>query len=173
MRHDFDQHHLFYEGGERINTAVYVIRLTVVAMAIGILLPLVSSGSAKAVIRLCGGILLTVIALTPLTGLSMPDISDWISPEITEGESVAAMGSDAAQTARDEVIIRQLSAYILDKAATLGLEVTAELKLDHRGIPESVQIQGEIPDALRSRLSAILEQELGIPKEKQEWILHN
>ena len=156
-----------------MNTAAYVIRLSVVAVAMGILLSMMPSGTSRTVLRLSGSILLTVIALSPLTELDLSELSGLRFSEMTDGETLAAMGMDAANDERNAVILDKTTAYILDKAAALGVEITAQVELDGEGIPESVQLQGNVPELIRRRLSYVLEQELGIPKEKQEWILRN
>lgn len=156
-----------------MNTAAYVIRLSVVAVAMGILLSMMPSGTSRTVLRLSGSILLTVIALSPLTELDLSELSGLRFSEMTDGETLAAMGMDAANDERNAVILDKTTAYILDKAAALGVEITAQVELDGEGIPESVRLQGNVPELIRRRLSYVLEQELGIPKEKQEWILRN
>ncbi|MBR5125833.1 MAG: hypothetical protein IKU68_03770 [Oscillospiraceae bacterium] len=156
-----------------MNTAAYVIRLSVVAVAMGILLSMMPSGTSRTVLRLSGSILLTVIALSPLTELDLSELSGLRFSEMTDGETLAAMGMDAANDERNAVILDKTTAYILDKAAALGVEITAQVELDGEGIPESVWLQGNVPELIRRRLSYVLEQELGIPKEKQEWILRN
>ena len=53
-----------------------------------------------------------------------------------------------------------------DKAGQLGADVRAEVTADDRGVPERVTLRGAYCEAL----SAWLAEELGVAKEKQEWI---
>ena len=57
----------------------------------------------------------------------------------------------------------------MDKAANLGAELTAVVKLDDKGMPVSVALSGEISPGNRAALSRIIEQDLGLGEEAQIW----
>ena len=67
------------------------------------------------------------------------------------------------------LIESQTAAYISDKANALGLEVTvrveAEAGADGIPVPAAADIQG----ARSEELASYMEQELGIPRERQSW----
>jgi hypothetical protein len=62
-------------------------------------------------------------------------------------------------------------AYILDKAAELALSVEVEVTLsnDEIPLPVSVRVSGKASNYAKSRLQAIITQDLGINKEHQVW----
>lgn len=151
------------------DAAAYVIRLSALSMMVGLLLPMVSEGTPKLLLRLVGSILLTVTALSPLTDLRFPELSEWDVSCALQGEAAAAAGEALAQESRNTIIQQRTAAYILDKAAALGAQITPEVELDSHGLPRSVMIRGDLTGQQRQRLSGIMEEDLGIPKEKQTW----
>ena len=70
------------------------------------------------------------------------------------------------------LIKQKTQAYILDKAHSFGCNPDVEVTLGDgpSPVPESVRITGEVPFSVRKDLEKLLEQELGISKENQQWI---
>lgn len=147
----------------------YVIALTAAALICGILLSLVPDGSLRKLLQLVCGVFLTVTALTPLTRLTWPDISGFLAPYNSQGESIAAMGQSMGQKERLGRIRDALEAYILDKAAALNCPVTLELSLDDTGVPLCVRLEGEYTLFQKQQLMTIITNDLGIPGEDQQW----
>ena len=72
------------------------------------------------------------------------------------------------------VIEEECGAYILNKAHQLQIPlkaaaVTAQWNLEGLWVPYRAVLTGDGTDSERSRLSAVLEAELGIPQSRQEW----
>ena len=72
------------------------------------------------------------------------------------------------------VIERECAAYIGDKAASLGyvlngIELEMVWSVEGVWVPHAVSLTGSGAIEARDRLSAILETELGIPPDRQEW----
>ena len=148
----------------------YVLSLTAAALLSGILLSCVPEGSGRKILRLACGILLTVTALKPLGQLRLPDLDALTGEYRQQAEAAAAMGQEMARLEAHEGIRKALEAYILDKAAELGMDVTPEIFLDESGIPVSIRLEGEISSELRQKMQTIITNDLGIPGEAQEWI---
>ena len=148
----------------------YVLSLTAAALLGGILLSCVPEGSGRNILRLVCGILLTVTALKPLGQLRLPNL-DALSLEYRQqADAAAAMGQEMARQEAQEGIRKALEAYILDKAAELGMEITPEVFLDETGIPVSVRLEGYVTSGTRQKIQTIITNDLGIPGEAQEWI---
>lgn len=147
----------------------YVVTLTAAALICSILLSLMGDGAMKAIIRLFCGIFLTVTAISPLTKLEVPDLTNLFGEYSQAGTAAVAMGTDLAGKAEMMIIKDQVEAYILDKATGLGLEVQTEVTLSEEGVPESVRIWPEPTAEGKEQLSRILAEDLGIPKESQQW----
>ena len=73
------------------------------------------------------------------------------------------------------VIEDEYNAYILDMATKRGLilhevRVQAQWSMEGLWVPHSAVLRGGASEQERNRLSALLEAELGIPRERQRWI---
>ena len=148
----------------------YVLSLTAAALLGGILLSCVPEGSSRKILRLVCGILLTITALKPLGQLRLPDLDGLTGEYRQQAEAAVAMGQEMARLEAQEGIRNDLEAYILDKAAELGLEITPRVFLDESGIPVSARLEGETSSGMRQRIQTIITNDLGIPGEAQEWI---
>jgi len=147
----------------------YVVSLTCAALISGLLPSLLNEGGMKTMVRLVCGVFLTITALSPLTDFSFPEldmVTDWYQ---AEGEAAAAQGEALARQEKSAIIKEGLEAYILDKAAAMGQQITVQISLDPEGLPLFAEVEGTVSSHAGQMLSKIMETELGIPKEKQQW----
>ena len=151
----------------------YVLSLTAAALLGGILLSCVPEGSGRKILRLVCGILLTVTALKPLGQLRLPNLDAMSGEYRQQAEAAVAVGQEMARLETREGIRNALEAYILDKAAELGMEITPEIFLDESGMPDCVQLEGDISSGIRQKIQTIITNDLGIPGEAQKWITRN
>lgn len=149
--------------------AKYVLGLICAALIAGILQSLVKEGSCARVLKLLCGVFFLVTALKPLVKVQMPDLSQWVSSWEAEGEAAVQEGEDSYAKAYSDGIRQRLEAYILDKAAQLGLTVEVTLTLSPEGLPEGAVLSGDGEEGAKEKLMTILRDDLGIPKEKQQW----
>lgn len=147
----------------------YVLRLICAALVCALVPNLVSGSSAGRIAKLVCGIFLAVSALEPLAGSQLPDMEDILPDYAYEAREAAAWGEKMAGEEREERITQALEAYILDKAAAMGVTLDAELRLDSRGFPDSIRLTGEVSEKDRLILEQLLTAQLSIPKEKQQW----
>ena len=70
------------------------------------------------------------------------------------------------------IIKGETEAYILDKAASLGVELEVDVLLEdmYPMAPKTVRLSGSVSPYVRNRLQNIIAEELGISKENQIWI---
>lgn len=151
----------------------YVLSLTAAALLGGILLSCVPEGSGRKILRLVCGILLTVTALKPLGQLRLPNLDAMSGEYRQQAEAAVAVGQEMARLEAREGIHKALEAYILDKAAELGVDVTPEVFTDESGIPVSVRLEGDVSSGMRQKIQTIITNDLGIPGEAQKWITRN
>ena len=144
------------------------------AAAAGILCAVIASlggkGSHGSILKLMCGIVLTAVIIRPITTIAPVNLNRYLHQLDREAEAVVAAGiQNARDTLRDR-ISQALEAYIINKAADLGLHITVALALDDQEpVPASVVISGTASPYARSALSAILRDDLGIPTESQIW----
>ena len=67
------------------------------------------------------------------------------------------------------IITQQTQSYILDKADTLGVCLEVGVELNEEMVPWRVTMTGEAPPYARQRLEGIIQDDLGIPAERQVW----
>ena len=139
------------------------------AMLVSVVQQLCPEGSVRKLARFTGGLLLLCAMLRPLTTIELPGV-DWDAGGYREAVARLELELDATRkNAMADGIARSLDAYIEDKAASLGADVRAEVRLRGEGealLPEAVTLHG----AYSAALSDYLADELNLPKERQTWI---
>lgn len=140
----------------------------------GLALSLLPEGRERRVASLC----VTAALVLMLLGLFRSFRWDGYALSLAEMRSASdAISSDAEGERRELsrlVIEQECGEYILDKAADLSLavrsvKVSARWSREGVWVPERVSIVLERDGAGRSRLSALIEAQLGIAKADQEW----
>ena len=152
--------------------AAGTLSIIAAALIVGILGSIVpeKNGSGTLVRILCG--LFLAFHMVSLFGnLDFGVIATFSENCIIAGDLAADRGKEMASEAVAERIKAEAESYILDKAQALGadLDVSVTVSGDEIPAPESVQLQGNISPYARIKLQQMMEQELGIPKEKQQW----
>lgn len=149
----------------------YVISVTAAALICGITAGLVKKNGTGELIRMVCGLVLAFTVLRPIVGLKLDKLSSDLLPDLQEGENMAAQGEKITRDAMEDIIKSETEAYILDKAAALGMELTAEVLLgeDTIPVPVGVILSGACSPYARSELTNVIEKDLGIPKENQLW----
>ena len=130
---------------------------------------LIPEGSVRKIASMTGGLLLLTVLVRPITSLRPDsfslDMGDY-SQVIQERQAELQAENENALS---ELIAERTAAYISDKADTLGLavQVQVETKNGADGVP--VPWQAEIWGQRSPILAAYMEEELGIPGERQVW----
>lgn len=149
--------------------AKYVLSLCAAALVSGILMDLNREGLPGQVMKVLCGLFLMLTALGPLGRLSLPDVGDWAAKWQEEAREAVAEGERYAAQNRRTGITDGLDAYILDKAAALGLEVQARVTLSDEELPVEVELTGSPTPAQKRQLEEQLVGALGISKEAVRW----
>ena len=152
--------------------AEYLLSVTGAAMVSAVVLRLLEGkGSAAALGKMLTGIFLALTVIGPITQVRLSDVAQLLPDISVDAQAAVAQGEAAAKNALAESISNQLEAYILDKAAQLGVTLTVEVELSEDTIPVPVRIrlQGNISPYAKTRLQSIIRDDLGLDKEKQIW----
>lgn len=148
----------------------YIAQAVAAALLCGIIVSMTKHSSGGSIVRMLCGVFMTIVLIRPLAGTNVSFLES-ILPDITgDAEAVASEGAAAAEDIRREYIKQRVQAYILSRAKTMEADIQANVSLDEDCVPVSVSIAGRISPLSRSRLTQIIASELGIPKERQEWI---
>lgn len=150
----------------------YVISLLTAALlcsVVNVWIP--SKGSGGALVRLISGILITITMISPLVNIRIQDFSDMFLEYSDSGQDYAQSGKEQAAMAMGEIIKQQTEAYILDKAACMGLDLEVEVTLSETDpiIPDTVMLKGQVSPYAKMQLISTIEDQLGIIREKQIW----
>ena len=151
----------------------YILSVVAAAILCGILRVLLPpSGTNGVMLKLVCGTVLALTVFAPLKDIQTWDISAGLQTLHYDGTAYAASGEELSANALADIITERTQAYILDKAAGLSVSLAVEVRLnqDPMPVPESVCLTGAVSPYARSILSDMLERDLGIAKENQEWI---
>ena len=148
----------------------YVIRVVAAALISGVVIRLTEGIGSGKIIRMLCGLFMTLILLQPILGRRELQW-EFMLPQIRrQAEENVLEGVAAAEKIRQEFIMRQAETYISNRAAEMDTEIQAEIMLGEDNLPESVVLTGAVSPLNKSRLTQIIASELGIPRERQEWI---
>ena len=150
----------------------YILGIICAAIICGIATALVGkSGSVGMAMKLLYGLIMVLVVLLPWTKGKMLDFSIYMDSLKEDAEHAVQQGCAYSESAMEEIIKQNVSTYILDKATSLGVNVTVEVQLseDSPQLPIGVTISGDISPYARKVLSADIENALGISAEEQQW----
>ena len=147
----------------------WLLGVLAAAMALSLLYALLPKGAVRGAARATGGLILLLVVLGPLAGLELSDLTLRYQDLSRDMERQAEAYRQEGQAQLELGIRQRTAAYISEKAAQLGLSCHPRVKVTWRGgvpYPGSVTL-----DMAENRaLSAILEEDLGIPPSEQHWL---
>ena len=150
-----------------------ILSLSAAAVIVGILGSVCSDKKGPgALIRMICGLFLGIHILSGLLNLDFHTLVSYSDNYMQSADAAVKYGSQISSEVAAEIIKTETEAYILDKAGSYGAAVEVEVLLtsDDIPVPHSVQIKGNVSPYARSKLAEIMERELGIAKEMQNWI---
>lgn len=135
---------------------------------------LMPPGAVKRVGRLVCGLVLIGAILSPLAALDLEGNQRWLEGYLV---SVQTRETELEETVNSQikVIIEQrYAAYIVDKAAELGLTCRArvECRLSEDGLylPVRTEITGSMTADVQGKLIRLIQSDLGVPAESQIYV---
>ena len=145
-------------------------RLCFLSVLFGTALSVSPDGSVKKTMNLLCSVILICVVLTPLSDM---DISEYAleMAKCRELEAEALMDNTQLNDRLNRMVIEnECEAYIKDKAKLLGIEadvnVLAQWSTEGLWVPYEIRLNCKE----NFELSEIIKIELGIPKERQEWL---
>ncbi len=155
------------------NIRQYIISVVSAAMICGILRSIFSGkGAVEALVKLVSSIFLAFVIIRPVTQIDLDPAGFFPDILSQKGQQAAVQGENLSREALSAIITGETEAYILDKAEELNLQLMVAVTLsdDPLPVPISVRLEGEVSPYAKASLMQTIEQELGIPKEDQQWI---
>ena len=150
----------------------YLTGITAAAMIGGICTSLVSIKQPHgAIIKAVCGVMLAISVISPLASIKINDFVVYFNDLDGLTQQIVRDGETAADNEIRNIIKSNTEAYILDKGASLGLDISAEVILSDSNppVPEQIQIQGAASAYNKNRLIYQICNDLAIPEEKLIW----
>ena len=152
----------------------YIYSVVVAAILVSFLMTLIpKEGAIFGVLKLTAGLFLIMVVISPLVKSRFGNMRNYINNVQMDASTII---TDAQNHTTDEivdVIKRHSEAYVLDKASSLGADVTVEVVMGKEDsyLPEKIKIIGAVSPLVKKRLSEAIKEDLGIPEEAQTWTL--
>jgi len=150
----------------------YLISVTAASIICGIVNALAGKrGAVSSVLKLLTGLFLALTVIRPVIRLSLSEIELYLDSISTKADAAVADGEIVASRELASIIKAETEAYILDKAASLGVDLQVDVILSDNAppLPVEVLLIGAASPYAKAQLSAMIADELGIPKEAQRW----
>ena len=151
----------------------WIMTVTVSAMIIAVAEVLMPKGAVKTVGKLTGGLVLMLGILQPLLSLDYEQMLLELGDLSTDSVAIGQAQGVAQNNLLVGIIESELSAYVLDKAQSLGYscEVQIVCRLGENNVPYPVQAQlTGLTSAQQETMAAFLEVELGLTRDRQVYI---
>ena len=155
----------------------WLVGITCAAMVVALAESLAPPGAVRKVGRLTGGLVLLLAVLRPVMSLDMADFSGLLAEYRLEAAGYSDLLTQENENLMKAIIAEETGAYILDKAAALGIdncEVQVEVAGQGEGypIPESITVLGSLSDEQRLALTRRIETDLAIMEQRQTYLDH-
>ena len=154
----------------------WLVGITCAAMLVALAESLIPAGSIRRIARLTGGLVLLAAILNPLLKLDTTALTRALTEYKLELSAYSADLEEENEILMKDIIEEQSGAYIQDKAAGLGLTVTAAVSCaveadgeEEWPIPQSVTVMGSLTAEQQEALERTIEEDFAIPAERQRY----
>ena len=152
----------------------WLLGVTAAALVLALAEALAPEGGAKKVCRLAGGMALLLTAVGPVARLLD---SGFLTQTVDGWRNRARSYEQELEEKNDlfylSIIEEETAAYIVDKAKEIGFDCQAEVTYgyDEDSVPRpwEVTARGSWTQEQREQLGRLLEEELGVPAERQHY----
>ena len=149
----------------------WMMGMACAAMAAALAQSLAPEGGPKQMCRLAGALVLLLATVSPLLRLDEKALSRLTRDYQAASWETAGALEEENDILYETIIEERTAAYILDKAGELGISCQAEVEYRYgqEGVPypDQVRIWGSWTQEQRQALERVLEEDLGIPPERQ------
>lgn len=164
---------LFYEGcGIMRWLSEYLLSVTAAAIICMVAKSLVRSNSAAGqMIRIVTGVILIISIISPLHSVRFHSLQGYLEEFKASADDYVSAGAVSAQTAMNEIIIEETTAYILNAAKKHGVSLEVSVVLSDTSVPqvEKVILYGTVSPYQKSLLRSYIYENLGLTEEQVVW----
>lgn len=150
-------------------------QLCAVSIFCGAAINITPEGGVRRIMQLLCTAALTMAILSPIKEIDF-DIYALETARLREAESAINESAERIDGRLNRAVIEeQCEEYILDKAEELGANVSgvnvqAQWSLEGIWVPYSAEIDSPDIGSAKAALESVIENELGIPAERQMWM---
>lgn len=149
----------------------WLLGITAAALAVALAQALTPAGTVKKIGKLIGGLVLLLAAVRPLAELDRDALTAARAASGQAQTETAQAGEEVLKT----LIEQKTAAYIANKGAELGCQITAAVTVqdEEHGwpMPWSVEVTGCWTAEQQSALCDAICADLNIPKERQTFLI--
>lgn len=143
------------------------------ALLSSLIAALIPEGRTKGTLRFVLGLLMTVLLLQPIRLMKTEWNAEWFSLERLEAAGFRQEMAEVTQELTESFIKREAEEYIWNAAERIGIRelgVRIALRAGECGpVPYEISLRGCWTEEQKTALAFLLEGELGIPQERQDW----
>ena len=149
----------------------YLLSVSGAALISGIVLGFVKDSTHHTVLKLVCGLFLMLTVIRPMVHIPLAGLTRFSLPYLEEASGASAVGEAYALNQLQLLIKQETQAYILDKATSLGANISVDVVLDTNPpyIPITVYLDGTVSPYAKKQLSDYIAEKLAIGKEAQIW----
>lgn len=152
----------------------WVRTIAAAALISGVAMAITPKGKVYRVLKAVCGVLIVIAIIYPLTDENSEEISMSLSEHRASADEILKGVEESNMNLCRSIIEEELEEYILDKAVEMGelvlsADISSKWHEDGYWYPYQVKLLGDCQLANRSKMSLIIESELGIPFERQNW----
>lgn len=151
----------------------WLLGVACTALVMAVADSLAPDGSVKKVCRLAGGLALLLAAVSPLLRLEVGALADALEGYRAQVQRYEKTLEEQNNLFYQTIIEESTAAYIVDKAKEMGISCQAEVTFsyDEDGVPcpWEVTARGDWTDETREALARLLEDDLGVPTQRQHY----
>ena len=169
----YHQYDLLYEGCViMLSLRQYVLTIISMAMICSLVQQLFKDNHHAGVLKIICGSMITLTVLQPLLRIDDIHIDSYFKDITSDSYWAVEEGEANAEHAAIQIIRDKTSAYICDKANTLGasLSVDVELSGSYPPIPSRFIIRGAASPYVKKQIVEYIHNEFGVSEENQLWI---
>lgn len=150
----------------------YLLSVAAASLLTSFLPALLPKGKIQKVESFIGSLVLILTILSPVVKLNASSIRKAMESYQIDLQDTQRGIEKKSRGVLEELISQRCEEYIWDKAAQMGLQLEIEITVGENSdipVPVSASMVGVCSQEDQAVLSKILEEELGIPRNKQEW----
>lgn len=151
-----------------------VMRIVSAAFVCAVLRMIVGKkGAVASTVQMLTAIFMLLTILSPFGSLSFRELPRYFDDIRQDADLLVKEGAQYQYDEMSAIIKSRTEAYICDKAADFGAELSVSVGLSEDAIPVPMTavLEGAISPYGKSKLSRILQDDLGIPTEAQTWTM--